>query len=99
MQSDGCHVRWQRVCDPVHDRDCLPVHVCLQVRDRDCLPVHARRPSDRDCLPVHARRPRTASPSTPVVPATEVESQHPATEEGPQLPGRQTRNPGVQNPK
>ncbi|MQL88510.1 hypothetical protein Taro_021070, partial [Colocasia esculenta] len=56
MQSDSCHVRWQRVRDPVHDRDCLPVHVCLQVcaghsSDRDCLPVHARRPSDRDRLP------------------------------------------------
>ncbi|MQL85313.1 hypothetical protein Taro_017830 [Colocasia esculenta] len=31
----------------------------------------------------------TASPSTPVVHATEVESQHPVAEEGPQLPGRQ----------
>ncbi|MQM18134.1 hypothetical protein Taro_051123, partial [Colocasia esculenta] len=85
MQSNGCHVRWQRVRDPFHDRDCLPIHVCVQVRTG------------------------TASPSTPVVPATgtaslptiravppssssspqEVESQHPVAEEGPQLPGRQ----------
>ncbi|MQL76843.1 hypothetical protein Taro_009235, partial [Colocasia esculenta] len=65
-QSDGCHVRWQRVRNPVHDRDCLPVHVCLQVRDRDCLPIHicVQVRVDltyiqfcRDCLPVHARRP------------------------------------------
>ncbi|MQL67940.1 hypothetical protein Taro_000215 [Colocasia esculenta] len=36
-ESDGFHVRWPRVRDPVHDRDCLP--------------VHAGRPCDRDCLP------------------------------------------------
>ncbi|MQL87145.1 hypothetical protein Taro_019687 [Colocasia esculenta] len=55
-ESDGFHVRWPRVRDPIHDRVCLPVHVCLPVRaghpsDRDCLPVYASRPCDRDRLP------------------------------------------------
>ncbi|MQL72294.1 hypothetical protein Taro_004643, partial [Colocasia esculenta] len=36
-ESDGFHVRWPRVRDPVHERDCLP--------------VHAGRPCDRDRLP------------------------------------------------
>ncbi|MQL89377.1 hypothetical protein Taro_021958 [Colocasia esculenta] len=36
-ESDGFHVRWLRVRDPVHDRDCLP--------------VHASRPCDKDRLP------------------------------------------------
>ncbi|MQL81414.1 hypothetical protein Taro_013855, partial [Colocasia esculenta] len=54
-ESDGFHVRWPRVRDPVHDRVCLPVHVWLPVRtgrpsDRDCLPVHTGRPCDRDRL-------------------------------------------------
>ncbi|MQL80364.1 hypothetical protein Taro_012830, partial [Colocasia esculenta] len=36
-ESDDFHVRWPRVRDPVHDRDCLP--------------IHAGRPCDRDRLP------------------------------------------------
>ncbi|MQL81307.1 hypothetical protein Taro_013763, partial [Colocasia esculenta] len=36
-ESDGFHVRWPRVRDPIHDMDCLP--------------VHAGRPCDRDRLP------------------------------------------------
>ncbi|MQM21159.1 hypothetical protein Taro_054193 [Colocasia esculenta] len=51
-ESDGFHVRRPRVRVPVHDRDCLPVHVG-RPGDRDCLPVHASRPGDRDRLPVN----------------------------------------------
>ncbi|MQL94844.1 hypothetical protein Taro_027501, partial [Colocasia esculenta] len=50
-ESDGFHLRRPRVRVPVHDMDCLPVHVGPPV-DRDYLPVHAGRPSDRDRLPV-----------------------------------------------
>ncbi|MQM08259.1 hypothetical protein Taro_041112 [Colocasia esculenta] len=49
-ESDGFHVRWPRVRDPVHDRVCLPIRTGRR-SDRDCLPVHAGRPCDRDRLP------------------------------------------------
>ncbi|MQL71184.1 hypothetical protein Taro_003515, partial [Colocasia esculenta] len=42
-----------RVCLPVHDRDCLPIHAG-RPGDRDCLPIHTGRPGDRDRLPDHA---------------------------------------------
>ncbi|MQL85734.1 hypothetical protein Taro_018258, partial [Colocasia esculenta] len=48
-ESDSFHLRRPMVCIPVHDRDCLLVHVGPPV-DRDCLPVHAGRPGDRDRL-------------------------------------------------
>ncbi|MQM18332.1 hypothetical protein Taro_051321 [Colocasia esculenta] len=98
-ESDGFHVRWPRVRDPVHDRVCLPVHVCLPVRadrpsDRDYLPVHVGRPCDRDRLPAeHASSATfpfflTTRVHCTKLFSTEVESQHPVAEEGPQLSGR-----------
>ncbi|MQM16990.1 hypothetical protein Taro_049955 [Colocasia esculenta] len=49
-ESDGFHIRWPTVRDPVHDRVCLSVRAG-RPSDRDCLPVHAGRPCDRDRLP------------------------------------------------
>ncbi|MQL78737.1 hypothetical protein Taro_011155, partial [Colocasia esculenta] len=55
------------------------------------LPDHVGRPDDGVCLPDYAGCPgdRSASPTTLVVPATEVESHHLAAEEVAQLAGRQ----------
>ncbi|MQM04915.1 hypothetical protein Taro_037721, partial [Colocasia esculenta] len=84
-QSEGCHVRWQRVRDPIHDRDCLPIHVCVQVRAGTASSSTPVVPATGTASLSTIRAVPPSSSSSP----QEVESQHPAAEEGPQLPGQQ----------
>ncbi|MQL72736.1 hypothetical protein Taro_005074 [Colocasia esculenta] len=73
---------WRTESDGFHVR--WP-RVRVPVHDRDCLPVHAGRPGDRTASPPTTR----VVPPFPSSSPPEVESQHPAVEEGPQLLGWQ----------
>ncbi|MQL86093.1 hypothetical protein Taro_018624 [Colocasia esculenta] len=73
---------WRTESDSFHVR--WP-RVRIPVHDKDCLPVHAGRPGDRTASPPTTR----VVPPFPSSSPPEVESQHLAVEEGPQLPGRQ----------